>query len=154
MTLSDWAARWNIPAAALDDLRRTLTDVPAAPGAGSESAAQAAIRLEAPAKGCVLWRNNVGAYCDERGRWVRYGLANESKAVNKRVKSADLIGIRPVLILPDHVGSIIGQFISREVKAPGWTYAGTEREEAQARWAEIVTSYGGDAKFATGEGTL
>jgi len=51
-----------------------------------------------------------------------------------------LIGIKPG-----------GQFVSREVKRPGWRYTGTEREVAQLRWIEIVTALGGDAKFTTGD---
>lgn len=74
--------------------------------------------------------------------------------MNKVIKSADLIGIRPVLITPGHVGLVIGQFVSREIKPTGWKYTGKAREEAQLRWAELVAACGGDAAFATGEGTL
>lgn len=120
----------------------------------SEAAQQALVRLEASRKGLVLWRNNVGVLVDERGVPVRFGLANDSAAVNRSIKSADLVGIRPLLITPAHVGSVVGQFVSREVKAEGWRYTGTERERAQLRWAELVLSLGGDAAFATGEGSL
>lgn len=120
----------------------------------SEAAVQVAVRLEAARKGVALWRNNVGVLLDRRGVPVRYGLANDSSAVNANFKSADLIGIRPVLITPAHLGLTIGQFVSREVKAEGWRYTGDEREVAQLRWAELVLSLGGDAAFCTGEGTL
>lgn len=120
----------------------------------NESTIQALVRLEAAARGLALWRNNVGALPDPRGVPVRFGLANDSAAVNANVKSADLIGIRPVLITPDMVGRTIGQFLSREVKAPGWVYRGTARELAQLRWIEIVTAHGGDAAFCTGPGSL
>jgi hypothetical protein len=113
------------------------------------------IRLEAAAKGILLWRNNVGALRDTTGRWVRYGLANDSAAVNKQIKSADFIGIRRVTVTQEMVGMIIGQFVSREIKEPGWKYHPSDmREIAQDRWARLVNGHGGDAAFATGEGTL
>lgn len=114
----------------------------------------ALIRLEASRLGLRLWRNNVGAARDERGNFFRYGLANETAAMNKQIKSGDLIGIRPILVTPGMVGSTVGIFTSRECKRPGWRYAGTPREVAQFAWIELVTSLGGDAGFATGEGTL
>jgi hypothetical protein len=159
MNLFPWALKWGVSMAALQDLARELGQdgagsIPDDLRGDSEGAAQAAVRLEAAQKGVRLWRNNVGALVDERGVPVRYGLANESAAVNKVLKSADLIGIRPVVITPQHVGATIGQFVSREMKAPGWTYSGTEREEAQRRWALLVAACGGDAGFATGAGTL
>ncbi|MAB53449.1 hypothetical protein [Marinobacter sp.] len=154
MQLNEWAERWNVPPEALADLREAMTVTPSPPNVGGESAVQAAIRLEAPSKGCILWRNNVGACYDDRGRFIRYGLANDSKALNSKVKSADLVGIRPVTVTPEMVGKVIGQFISREVKAGGWKYSGSDRERAQLKWAEIVAAYGGDACFATGAGTL
>lgn len=153
--LNQWAARWGIPAAALDELFLACNLFPADTGTGkSEAAVQVRVRLEASKNGAILWRNNVGVLRDERGVPVRYGLANDSPAMNKRIKSADLIGIRPILIGPEHIGHTIGQFVSREVKAEGWKFKGTEREEAQMRWAMLVQQYGGDARFTTGEGEL
>lgn len=155
--LYQWAAQWGIAPAALADLQRRIgidhAVNSAAPGE-SEAAASTRVRLEAARQGFPLWRNNVGATLDERGRMVRYGLANDSKAVNESVKSADLIGCRPLRITAAHVGCTFGQFVSREVKAPGWRYAGTPREQAQLKWAELVISLGGDAAFCTGEGSL
>lgn len=120
----------------------------------SEAGILSDIRLEASEVGARLWRNNVGATYTPNGQFIRYGLANDSSATNKTIKSADLIGIRPVLITPEHVGQIIGQFISREVKTPNWRYSGNERELAQLRWAELILSLGGDACFTIGRGTL
>lgn len=152
--VATWAARWGISPAALADLIG-LYPAPAAPGDGSsEARVQSEIRLEAPAAGVKLWRNNVGVLLDVNGRPVRYGLANDSKALNERLKSADLIGWRRVQITPAHVGTTIAQFVSRECKPSGWTYRGDAHEEAQARWAKLVTLDGGDARFATGKGTL
>lgn len=155
-SIDDWAARWGIPAAALIELRQALGTEPPPPAqtGDSEAAAQAVVRVEASRLGLRLWRNNVGVAVDERGQYVRYGLANESQAVNRRLKSSDLIGIRPVTIGPQHVGKVLGQFVSREIKRPGWTYRGSAREAAQLRWLELVAALGGDAAFATGEGTL
>jgi len=157
-TLNQWAIRHGVSHVALADLRAMMgvdTDVATvAAKAGSEAQVQQLIRLEASRIGCRIWRNNVGACKDESGRMIRYGLCNDSAALNKKIKSHDLIGIRPVIITPAHVGQTIGQFISREVKAPGWRYAGTDREVAQLAWSNMITSLGGDARFVTGEGSL
>jgi hypothetical protein len=157
MLINEWANRWGIPPEAIKDLQNTLvsqTPDPKTQDGESEAAIQTRIRLEASRKGARLFRNNVGATYTEDGSFLRYGLANDSKQMNDHIKSHDLIGIRPVLIEPHHVGKIIGQFVSREVKAAGWKYRGTEREEAQLRWAILIASMGGDACFANGEGTL
>lgn len=116
----------------------------------SESRAQGRIVLEAGNLGFWLSRNNVGALRDSRGRVVRYGLANETAALNRRIKSGDLIGIRQVLIEPHHVGLTLGQFASVEVKEPGWAYSGRGREPAQLAWIEHVRKLGGFACFADG----
>src|SRR5574337_356560 len=153
MTLHEWALQWRIPFEALADLKLRMgldTDPDPAAAGRSEAWAQSQVRLKASRLGMRLWRNNVGALLDERGVPVRFGLANDSKEMNKRIKSADLIGIKPVLIGPQHVGSTIGQFLSREVKAPGWRYTGTSRERAQLAWVNLVASMGGDAAFSTG----
>lgn len=156
MNLYPWAIKWGVSVAALQDLDRELNldgagTMPAAIPGISEAAAQAAVRLEASRLGLRLWRNNVGG---DPNSGLRWGLANDSKGINEVIKSGDLIGIRPVRITPQHVGQVVGQFVSREIKEPGWRYTGTKREEAQKRWALLVASMGGDAAFATGEGTL
>lgn len=158
VNLTEWAARWGVPFAALEDLRRRMGAEPTDPsGQGApetEAGAQTAVRLEATRKGLRLFRNNVGATYTADGAFLRYGLANDSVAMNKRIKSADLIGIRPVVITPGLVGLTLGQFVAREVKRPGWRYSGTPREIAQLRFLELVLSLGGDAAFCTGEGSL
>jgi len=156
-----WAARWRLPAAALAELDQ-LTNPE---GVGlplnakwdqSEASAERAVMLEAPRKECALYRNNVGVLEDARGVPVRYGLANRTHAENELLKSGDLIGIRKqnVAVLYWAGVEFIGQFVSREMKKPGWRYTGTGREPAQLRWQYKINSMGGDAKFATGEGTL
>lgn len=155
--LYDWAQRWGIPPEAIADLQNLLiqqTPDPATQPGESEAAIQTRIRLEASRVGMRLWRNNVGAGYLEDGSFVRFGLANDSKQMNAHIKSGDLIGIRPVLIEPHHIGKVIGQFVSREVKRGDWKYTGTKREEAQLKWAILITSMGGDACFTNGEGTL
>lgn len=154
-----WAQRHNISATALYELGAIWglhgdRVVPARAVGDSEAAVQSLVRLEAAAKGVKLYRNNVGAYLDKRGIPVRYGLANESKAANAVMKSADLIGYRPVLITPKHLGSVVAQFVSRECKHVGWKYTGGEHERAQLAWAQHITLAGGDACFCTGEGSL
>lgn len=150
--LHDWARKWGLSVECLRDLQITLGTytpplAPDDPSVGkSEAWAQSALRIEASRKGVKLFRNNVGALADKTGRFVRYGLANDSAAQNAMLKSGDLIGIRPVLI----GGHIFGQFVSREMKAPGWQYTGTDREVAQLNWINLINSCGGDAAFATG----
>ena len=117
-----------------------------------ESDVVATVLLSASKQGWRLFRNNVGVLMDSRGVPVRYGLANTSKQVNKALKSGDLIGIRPVVITPDMVGKVVGQFISRECKRPGWKFnPNDERDVAQRNWAELINSLGGDAKVTTGD---
>lgn len=152
-----WAQQWGIPPAAIEDLYRRLRSAspPPAPMRGtSEAAMQVEVRLEAAQKGVDLYRNNVGALLDQRGVPVRYGLANETKAENQAVKSADLIGWRRVVITPEMVGRPIAQFVSREVKHHGWRWSGDAHELAQSRWLLLVAIAGGDAAFASGRGTL
>lgn len=157
--LIQWAIRHNIPHIALAELRHMMgvdkdTDPAAQCGGMSEAKVQEAVRLEATKKGCRAWRNNVGACKDDTGRVIRYGLVNDSPALNKRIKSSDLIGIRPVVITSNMVGHTIGQFIAREIKKPGWDYTGTDREKAQLAFIELVISLGGDAAFANDVGSI
>lgn len=116
----------------------------------SEASAQQRIRIEAPHHGVRLWRNNVGACIDERGNHIRYGLANESAAMNKKIKSSDLIGITPVIVTPEMVGRTLGVFTAIECKRPGWQYKGGGREAAQLSYMQIIIALGGIAQFATG----
>ena len=153
MMLDAWAARWQINPAAIADLRASMgvaePAVPVPTGV-SEAATQQRIRLEACKQGKRLWRNNNGATLDETGRMIRFGLANDSAALSKQIKSSDLIGITPHYITAADVGGLVGVFTSIECKRPGWTYKGTPREVAQLAWINLVLSMGGIAKFATG----
>jgi hypothetical protein len=143
MTFEQWAARH--PAAAAE-LRTTLVPAPSTPMPGaSEAAVQQQVRYRAALAGDLLLRNNVGVLKDRRGVPVRFGLANDSRAMNEHVKSADLIGIRRLLITPAHVGQTLGIFYSRECKEGSWRWSGSAREWAQLEWATIVWAHGGDA---------
>jgi hypothetical protein len=113
----------------------------------SEALIQQQVRIAVSRKGWRVWRNNVGAGTLQNGSHVRWGLANESSAQNAQIKSSDLIGIRPVVITQDMVGTTIGQFISLEVKRASWHYTGTPREVAQKRWIDLIRSLGGVAGF-------
>jgi hypothetical protein len=98
--------------------------------------------------GCRLFRNNTGVLEDRNGRPVRYGLANDSKALNQQLKSSDLIGWKPTLITPDMVGGVFAQFVSIEMKADGWRYRATDdRAVAQRRWLKMIEADGGIAGF-------
>ena len=156
--LNEWAIKWGIPAAALHDLKVQAGMADAAPVGDvrgtSEAAVSNRLRVAASQQGGRLWRNNVGALLDERGVPVRYGLANDSAQLNRVVKSADLIGIYPLHIEPQHVGTTVGQFWSIEAKEAGWHYAGRGREVAQFAWVQLVLSLGGRAGFATDEAAL
>lgn len=155
-----WAARWSIPTACLRDLQATLgvytPPLPTeAPSFGkSEGWVSSVVNLEASRKGYRLWRNNVGVLEDRTGRPVRYGLANETAALNKVLKSADHIGWYSMTIEPQHVGHTFARFVSIEAKEPGWQYTGQGREVAQLSWVNMVNAAGGFARFVTGEGSL
>lgn len=152
MILNEWAQRWGVPLAAIEDLRATL-NCAAQPETLSkelsEGGVQSRVRLAAARKGIYAWRNNVGAGTLGSGSYIRWGLANDSKALNKKIKSADLIGIRRRLITGADVGTELGQFWSREVKHSQWVYRDTEEEAAQLQWALLITANGGDAGFIT-----
>ena len=156
--LNKWAALHGVSPQALEELRAIMTQANTEPSriiaGASEAAVQNDIRLEAGEVGCRLWRNNVGACEDKRGRMIRYGLCNDSKKMNTHIKSSDLIGIKPVIITQGMLGSTIGQFVAREVKSGKWSYKATEREVAQLRFLELISALGGDACFTNGRGTL
>lgn len=153
-----WARRWNIPFAALEDLRRELcvfdTDPNTAVTGRSESAVQAAVRIEASRKGWRVWRNNKGVLLNEAGTPVRFGICNDSPKIGRELRSGDLIGIDPSPITEADVGQPRGQFVSLECKPEGWRFTGTPHELGQEKWAMLVTSLGGKAKFVNRVGLI
>lgn len=113
------------------------------------------LELAAAYAGMQYWRNNSGAYVDEYGNHVRYGLGNISQKWNKRFKSSDYIGILPTFITPQHVGRVLGVFVASEHKAEGWVFRESdERAVAQMRFHEIVRQAGGLAGFAQSKADL
>jgi hypothetical protein len=99
-----------------------------------------------------IWRNNSGAYQDDKsGRLVRYGLANESKQENEKIKSSDLIGITPELLFhPVRGWGQFGIFTALEIKPEGWKLTpGDKRGNAQLAFHDIVRNVGGYAGFVT-----
>lgn len=143
--LYQWAERHGVSHQAMVELKiiwgaEADETLPGIVNVTTEAGAQSQVRLQAAQAGYLVWRNNVGAMEDVNGRVVRFGLCNDSAKVNKRIKSSDLVGIKPG-----------GQFWCREMKPPGWHYTGTDREVAQLRFINLVTSIGGDAGFSTGQ---
>ena len=104
----------------------------------SEAMVQAEVRKRAGELGIHVFRNNVGACEDSTGRAIRYGLANDSHQLSKRLKSSDLIG-----------WTKDGKFLSVECKHEGWKMTGrpSDREAAQLRWISMVKNAGGVAGF-------
>lgn len=118
-----------------------------------ESIASQDIELTAPKIKVRLLRNNNGAFKDDGGRMVRFGLGNTSKRVSDEIKSSDFIGITPVVITPDMVGKTVGVFTAVEAKPAGFKvkaqYAPKSREQAQENFCQFVRDNGGFAGFAT-----
>lgn len=97
-----------------------------------------------------IWRNNSGAFKDETGRMIRYGLCNDSAQLNKLIKSSDLIGITPVMAFLASTGQWhrLGVFTALEIKETGWhPTPSDERAIAQAKFHDIVREAGGFAGF-------
>jgi hypothetical protein len=113
----------------------------------TETDVSATIRIEGAKRGLVLMRNNSGAFKDASGRWIRFGLGNDSKRVNELMKSSDLIGTMSGVYWG--FPNIFGIIACVESKKPGWRYVGTERELAQLAFINLMRRHGGFACFAT-----
>lgn len=149
--IETWAQQWGIPPAAMQDLRaRLLVDCgPIADRSDeprtSEAYIQSEIRMYGGKHNVLLWRNNKGVLPNpQTGIPVRFGLCNDNKQIGATYSSADLIGIRRVLITPAHVGHVIGQFASIEAKAASGGRVG----EGQRNWCTLVNAWGGWAKIS------
>jgi len=149
--IDEWAKKWGVPAEAVRELFEDYVPEAGTATAMSEASVQMHLRLDAGYKGWRLWRNNVGAYMDGAGNFIRYGICNDTKRMNSTLKSSDLIGIRPRVIIAADVGSTIGQFVAIEVKHGRWQPSGTERERAQANFLALIERLGGVGVFSTGE---
>lgn len=118
----------------------------------SEKKVQAEMQLQAARDGNKwLLRNNSGAFEDDTGRQVRFGLGNTSAKFNKAMKSADLVGVESIVITADMVGQTVGRFFAVECKEEGWQFKGTERETAQHKFLAKVNEMGGKGVFFNGE---
>jgi hypothetical protein len=114
----------------------------------NEFPAQQEVRLEAGRIDAPLWRNNNGAFYDGI-RQIRFGLGNDSKVVQDVTKSSDLIGITPILVMPNMVGRYVGVFTAVEMKEPDWHMVPSDhRARAQLNFIENVKRHGGFAGFA------
>jgi len=109
----------------------------------SESEVQQEIQLEAPKMGVTLLRNNSGAFKDETGRLVRYGLGQISNT--QPYKSSDLIGWTEVVVTPEMVGQRIAIFTAVEIKRQSWKATKDEREEKQRNFINWIKARGGIA---------
>lgn len=147
--LMKWANHWGVPQHMMSDLftRMHPPHIPKGDGVKSEAWVSSILNLEAGEFGARLWRNNVGATKTESGGYMRYGLCNESSAINEKLKSSDYIGITPINITQGHVGSVLGIFTAVEVKKQAWKFNGKGREAAQWNYINLVKSCGGFAGF-------
>lgn len=80
--------------------------------------------------GYMVWRNNTGKFraMNDPQRIVTVG----------QVGSADIIGVRPIVITADMVGKTIGQAVAVEVK----TDKGRQ-SDAQKLWQQAFERHGG-----------
>lgn len=119
----------------------------------SEEVVQQAVRLDIARHGMTPMRNNVGAMQAVDGRVVRFGLMNDSKALNERFKSSDLIIPRSIVVTPEMVGQTVAVFAAVECKASDWQFRATDAHSvAQQRFIDLVLAAGGMAGFATSIG--
>jgi len=113
------------------------------------------VRLRASSLGMRVFRNNSGVLMNPYGVPVRFGLGNESKKLNKILKSSDLLGVHEIKITRDMVGKKIGVFVALEVKPDGFKikeeYPEGTRECAQLKFMNLIKKLGGMAGFATNE---
>lgn len=150
-SLLDWQAIHNISDEAMKHLSLLLhIENPPRDVTGdqrAESAIQAHIRIESHKTGNPLWRNNVGAALDDKGRHVRYGLGNDSKRLSQKWTSSDLIGITQVKA--EYVGQTFGVFTAVEVKKSDWRFSpNNRREQAQLAFLQSVRALNGISMFA------
>ena len=154
-TLLEWQRKHSITAEALADLADIVgLTVEAGDANDSEKSVQDEARLLISKKGGRAFRNNKGVLPDKRGVPVRFGLCNDTPEMGKRLRSSDLIACVPVSVTQEMVGTVIGQFTAIEVKKRGWHYTGTEHEQGQLRFGELIIGLGGKFCFYNGEGEL
>jgi len=87
--------------------------------------------------GARVFRNQVGKYKLQDGRWLSSGLC---------VGSSDLIGWKPVMVTAEMVGKVIAVFTAIEVKT-----AKTRATKKQEQFMDAVRDSGGVAFVARSE---
>jgi hypothetical protein len=99
----------------------------------------------------LCYRNNSGAFIDENGRQVRFGLGNDSSQLNKQIASSDLIGATPEWVYhPVRGWCWLAVLTAYECKPEGWHLRPSDKRGlAQQRFIDIVRSVGGYAGFVT-----
>ena len=143
--LEQWQLKHHVSDEAMKELAQMFIGSETKPTSMTrESHVMDAVRVEASKQGNRLWRNNIGAGMLPNGSFVRWGLGNEA-GMNKIMKSADLIGIKRVLITQEMIGTVIGQFYSVECKTPSWNPKNIDK--GQLAWAALVNLLGGCAEF-------
>jgi len=111
----------------------------------AESEIQRDIQMEAPKAGARLLRNNIGAYQDETGRWVHYGVGGKG--------GADLLGWCEKVITPEMVGATVAIITACEVKGSDWRPPKSgkqfERWKLQQQFVAAINQAGGIATVAS-----
>lgn len=157
--LMQWAAQWGVSIDAVRDLERRFGVAPELhqlpdrqPGRSEAAVSADAVRQARELHGAYLFRNNSGAYTDDKGNHVRYGLGNISKQVNDVMKTPDYVGIWPYHCrdFVTHEPITIGQFVGIEMKEEGWVFTGKGRERGQMNFGELVIRLGGRFMFHSG----
>lgn len=107
----------------------------------NEVSIQRRIMLRASQLGWRVWRNNVGlawsgkpcTACKQRMRPIKFGLCTGS---------SDLVGIKPVTVTQEMVGTTVGLFAAIEVKTPKGIAT-----ELQQLFLSMVNKFGGWARI-------
>ena len=122
-----------------------------------EQEASKKVRLAASSLGARLMRNNSGACYNADGRFIRFGLGNESQTLSDQLKFGDFIGATVITITPMMMGKKVAIFTNLEVKPEGALTKTINaanknpksREAGQLRAINLVKDWGGMAGFVT-----
>lgn len=148
MTFEEWAEKWKLPPEAISELNQLSSAFSQPESDVSENAVASECRVLLGKLDIISMRNNVGVLEDRNGRPVRYGLCNESPAMNKVLKASDDILIIPHIVRPEDVGRKFGIFGAAEYKRKDWKFTGKGREVAQSNFHRMVQAKGGIGFFA------
>lgn len=128
----------------------------------SERRIQSEIMLALADHGMTAWRNNVGTgWAGSRVTQIKRTGAVQVEPGDVVVRnarplhaglckgSADLVGLRSVIVTPEMVGEALAQFVALEVKRPG-----ARPTQEQRQFLEFVGNAGGFARVVRGVGDL